>query len=285
MVERKRREHCAVPVHFRLDQQRRAPYSIKWNYHALVALRGGVGSFCHQCSIRRYVRITFEQYFVRPHLRRKVLRHRRVLPRIVVVGSNVGFFVFVQVALVAIGDDDRLIVRGEVLNECRRGLDDVRIEPEHPRRGRADGCEEKRIAGSSHARASGSLILQLMPLPFVLTLDRRVKVLPFYRDACESLAFGARLRLCDRGLEGGGCGIALTTLGGDEAKGDEFVRIRELKEIFPISVVEASQRGQDEDGFAVRDGVGRSSEVVEMVVDYRRGCSLTVGLGYLFAEG
>jgi len=134
-------------------------------------------------------------------------------------------------------------VRGEILDQRRRALDNVRVEPEHPRRGGAEGGEEERVAGARHAGAPRALVLHLVPLRLVLVVDGRVEVLPFDGDAREALPFGAGLRLGDGGLEGGCGGVSFAGLGDDEAEGDEFVGVCEAEEVFPVAVVEAGQRG------------------------------------------
>jgi hypothetical protein len=60
----------------------------------------------------------------------------------------------------------------------------------------------------------------------------------------------------DGALEVGGGEVAGRGFGDDVAEGDVFVRVGELEEVVPVFLVEARERGEDEDAFFVGDGIG-----------------------------
>lgn len=68
-------------------------------------------------------------------------------------------------------------------------------------------------------------------------------------------------------LQLAGGSVAGTVLGDYEADGDEGVRVAEALEVIEVLGVVARERGEDEDGLALGDGVGGRGDVVEVVVD------------------
>lgn len=45
--------------------------------------------------------------------------------------------------------------------------------------------------------------------------------------------------------------------------------VAKFEEVLPVFVIKAGERGKDENGFAIRNGVVGSLDIVEMVMDYR----------------
>ena len=106
-----------------------------------------------------------------------------------------------------------------------------------------------------------------------------------YCYTCEAFRFRAGLGLCDCGLKGcGGC-ISFSGLGSDKAKSDEVVRVRQGEEVIPVALVESGQGGKDQDGLLIRDRIGCSCQVIEVIVYYWWRYSLAVRLSGLFSEG
>ena len=80
------------------------------------------------------------------------------------------------------------------------------------------------------------------------------------------------------------CGfVALLSFGDDEAQRDQVVWVAQLDQIVPVLIIEARERCQDEHAFAVADRVRSGSDIVHVVVDYRRWSRDLVGV--LLLEG
>lgn len=71
--------------------------------------------------------------------------------------------------------------------------------------------------------------------------------------------------------------VTFSSLGYDETEGDERMRIGEGKEIVPIALVEAGERGQYEDRLLVADRVDGRSKIVHMIMYHRRWYPATAG--------
>lgn len=80
----------------------------------------------------------------------------------------------------------------------------------------------------------------------------------------------------DGRLESGGGTVAFSIFRDDEAQGDQRMRICEGKEVVPIALVEPREGREDQDLFLIANGVNRRREIVEMVMDHWRGCSLPI---------
>lgn len=176
-------------------------------------------------------------------------------------------------------------MRGEVLDKRRRGLDDVCVKPENPGRAGSEGGENKAIPRAGHGLAADLLVLELMPLLFVLRHHGRIEVLAEDGDAREASRHGARLGLADGLFERGGRGVALFCVRDDEAEGDQLVRIAESLDVVPVALVEAGEGGEDEDALALARCVAAGCEVVEIVFDDRRRRMAAVIADWLRDEG
>lgn len=286
MVEGERREHGAVAVDLALDQERGAADAVERD--DLVWLRGlRVGHIGHQGAVGGNFLVALEQDVVGLHVLGQFLGDLAIAPGVVVVGADVhGAGVGVVVALVAIGDDDGLVVAGEVLDEGGRGLDDVGVEPEDPRGAGAEGGGDEAVAGAAHGLAAGFLVGDFVALLLVLGLERRVEVLAEDGDAGEARVDGPGLGAGDGGLERGHGGIGLLGARGDEAQRDELVRVAEPDDVVPEARVEAGEGGEDEDVFTVCGGGARAGQVIEVVVhDGRRRAQAVVSDIFGLHEG
>ena len=228
VVEGKGREHGPIAMDFCFDEQRGAANAVQLYFLGRIGFPflHHVG---HKSSVCSHATVALEENLVRPQFLRHVPRRLRVDPIIEVVRPHRhSLLVLVEVALEAVRRDDRLVMGGQVLDEARRRLDNVGVEPEHPAGGGAHGGEEQAVAGLCHGRAPRLLVLELVPLVLRLRLQRRLRVLPQDRDAGEPLLLRARLRLLYLLLQSrGGC-VALPAFGQDESEGDEFVGIGEF---------------------------------------------------------
>ena len=131
------------------------------------------------------------------------------------------------------------------MDQCRQRFDDIRIEPENPGGGGAEGGEQKGVAGAGHGCPPSFLILHLVTFGFILRGDWGVEILTEDGDAREAVLFQARLRLGYSGLEGGGSGVAFASLWDDKAQGNQMMRIGQSFEVIPVALIEASERSQD----------------------------------------
>ena len=271
VVECKWREHGSISVHLSLNQQRGTTHTIELDLGAHVGR--SIVHVGHQTAVRRHLRIALEQNVVLAHFSAQLPRSGAVDPVVEVVRAlRHGLLVLVVVALEAVGGDDGHVVGGEVLDERRWGLDDVGVHPEHPGCGGAQSGEEQRVARLGHGCTASLLVLHLVALGLVLRLQGDLSVLAQDRDSSEALALGAGLGLGDLRLECGVGGIALFGLGYYEAERDEVVGVAELQQVFPVAVVEARQRCEDQDGLVVLHRGARGCDIVHVVMhDGRRG--------------
>ena len=222
---------------------------------------------CHQSAVGGHVGVAFEENVVLAHLGSQLLRGGAVLPVVEIVGALVhGLFLRVVEPLETVGHREGLAVAGEILDKSGRGLDDVGVQPEHPRRVRSESGEEKRVAGLGHSSPSRLLVRHLMALALVLRGDGRVEVLPEDDDALKPFLLQSMLLdLCDLLLELDGGGIALLGLGQNKAQCDELMGVREFQQVVPILLVEASHGRKDKHILAVGNGVVRNGDIVEVV--------------------
>ena len=259
VVEGEGREHGTVSVDVGPHQQGGSAHAVERDLGALLlVVELHIG---HEGAVGGEFFVALKQQVVGRHLRGELLGRLAVLPAVEVVRALSGLAGVVLIALVAVGHDNGLVVRREVLDERGRGLDDVAVEPEHPRRVGPQRGEEERVARLRHGGAPHLLILHLVPLRLVLRGQRRVEVLPLDDDPPE-LVGAALLCLGDLGLQGRGSGVALLVLGDNEAEGDELVGVAELQEVVPVVLVEAGHGRQDQDGLAVGDGVLGDGDMV-----------------------
>lgn len=158
---------------------------------------------------------------------------------------------------------------GKVLNERRRRLDDVAVEPQHPGRRRAEGGEKEVVARAAHGCSALLLVGEGMALGLSLR-DGRLVVLALDGDGREAVLVGRRLRLLDALLQLAVGFAAFFALGDDETQRDQVVRVAQLDEVVPVFLVEARERREDQYALAVADWVGCGGDIVHVVVDHRR---------------
>lgn len=158
---------------------------------------------------------------------------------------------------------------GKVLNKRRRRLDNIAVQPEHPRSRRAEGCEEEVVARAAHGCPTLFLVGEGVALGLGLR-DGRLVVLALDGDGREAVLVGRRLRLLDALLQLAVGFAAFFALGDDEAQRDQVVRVAQLDEVVPVLLVEARERCEDQHALAVADWVGCGGDIVHVVVDDRR---------------
>jgi len=253
------------------DQHRRATNPIQLDLRMRVCRR--VVHLRHQAAVRSHLAVPLQQDIVFAHLVSHFLCRRAVDPIVEVVLADCrGFGVLVVVALEAVGHDDGDVVVGQVLDEGRGRLDNVGVEPQDPRCGRAHGGEEEGVACLGHGGPARLLVLHFVPLFFELGLEGGLGVLAQDGDGGKALGFGAGLRLCDLGLERGvGC-VAFFCLGYYEAEGYQPMGVAELCEVVPVFLVELRHWRQDQHGLLILNGCPRGGEVVHVVVYDGRRC-------------
>lgn len=175
------REHSTISVHVRLYQQRRASYSVK--RHLRINILPLLELIGHQCSVRWHLSVSLNEDVVWAHCLGKLPRLFAVLPGVEVVGALVGLLgIGVDEALEAVGYDDRLVMQRKVLDQRRRCLNDICVQPEDPRGGWAKGGEEERVPRPAHSCAADLLMLQLVPFSFILRRQWRREILALNDD-------------------------------------------------------------------------------------------------------
>lgn len=267
VVKRERRKHGPIAVDIRLHEQGRAAHAIELDLRARVGRR--VVHHCHERAVGGHIVVALEQDVVLAHFGSHLLRGGAIDPVVVVVGANGhGLLLGVVKPLEAVGGDDGRVVVGEVLDDGGGELDDVGVEPEDPRGGRAEGGEEEGVARFGHGGATSLLVLHLVALGFVLRGEGVFGVLAEDGDGGEAAGFGAGLGLGDLLLEVGVGLVAFFRLGDDEAEGDEVVGVGDLVQVVPVALVEAGEGREDEDLLLVLGGGARLRDVVHVVVLY-----------------
>lgn len=237
---------------------------------ALKILLKRTAHVCHQRPVRRHLGVAFEQDLVRAHFLRQSLRGGRVLPAVEVVRADVlRSLLFIVISLETVGHDDLLVVAGKILDERRRRLDDVAVEPEHPGRRRAEGGEEEVVARAAHGCSALFLVGEGVALGLGLR-DGRLVVLALDGDGREAVLVGRGLRLLNALLQLAVGFAAFLALGDDEAQRDQVVRVAQLDEVVPVLLVEAREGREDQHALAVADWVGCGGDIVHVVVDHRR---------------
>jgi len=271
VVEGEGREHGAVSVYLCLDKQSGTTYTIELDLG--LGVRRRIVHLSHEAAVGSHLGITFQQNIIFAHLRSKILCCGTVDPVVEIVFPNIhSLLFFVVVSLEAVGDNDGHVVVGEILDQGRRGLDDVGIHPQNPRGCGAQGCEQERVARLGHSRPSCLLILHLVTLGLALRLEWGLGVLTEDSDGGEAVLLGSCLCLGDLCLQRSVCGIALLCLWYYEAQRDEVVWVAELEEVVPVLLVELCQRCEDEDRLFVLDWRARVGHIVHVVMhDGRRG--------------
>ncbi len=283
MIEGEGGEHGAVSVDVSLHQERCAADAVERNlFVENTALLRQVG---HQRPEGCHLGVALQQDLVRTHLLGQLLRGGAILPVVEIVGALVHLLLLgVPEALEAVGRHDGLVVAGQVLDDGRRGLDDIGVKPQDPRCRGAQSREEQRIAGLGHGGPPNLLVRHLVALALVLRRKGRLNVLAQDDDALEPVLLEPVL-LClgDPLLQLLGRLVALLGLGQDEAESDQFVGVLKAEEVVPVGRVEAGHRGQKQDVLAVLEGVRCDGDIVEVVAcDGRR---LQLGTTGRLAEG
>jgi hypothetical protein len=282
VVEGERGEHGAIAMYLCLDEQGCAAYTIELDLGRGVCRP--VVHLGHQAAVCRHLCIALKQDVVLAHLVAQLPCGWAVDPIVVVVWADVvRFLVFAVVPLEAVGRNDGHVVRSKVLDEGRRRLDNVGIHPQDPRRGRAHGRKQQRIARLGHGCTAGLLVLHLVPLGLELALQRVLRVLAEDGHGGEAPSLGPRLCLGDLCLQRGVGGVALLRLRYYEGQRDEAVRVVQLGQVVPVLLVEARHGREDQDRLLVLDGRLRVGQVVHVVVDDRGSRVRSVRLG--LAEG
>lgn len=198
------------------------------------------------------------------------MRGGRVLPAVEVVRADIlRSLLFVVISLEAVGHNNLLVVASKVLNKRRRCLDNIAVQPEHPRSRRAEGGEEEVVARAAHGCPALFLVGEGMALRLGLR-DGGLVVLALDGDGREAVLVGRRLRLLDALLQLAVGFAAFFALGDDEAKRDQVVRVAQLDEVVPVFLVEARERRENQHALAVADRVGCGGDIVHVVVDDRR---------------
>ena len=118
--------------------------------------KGGRGGTCLPYKPSGYGMLPFPRSLLAGFLRVPsfllVLVRWGVLPAVEVVGSRAHCVLFsVQVSLEAIGHDDGFIVACEILDQARRCLDDIRVQPQNPGSSRSKRSEEDAVPGFTHS--------------------------------------------------------------------------------------------------------------------------------------
>ena len=73
----------------------------------------------------------------------------------------------------------------------------------------------------------------------ILGFQRRIEVLAKDADTREAVIDWPRLRLGNGLFQSRNCGVSLACLRCDEAQGDQLMRIAQLLDVIPVSLVEA----------------------------------------------
>lgn len=95
-------------------------------------------------------------------------------------------------------------------------------------------------------------------------------------NAGKSFSLGPVLSGCYGSLQGSSRCIPFSRLWDDKADGNEIVRVSQGHEVIPIAFVKASKGCEDQDRFFVGDRVRGVGDIVEMIVNNRRGRSLAI---------
>lgn len=173
----------------------------------------------------------------------------------------------VVVSLEAVGDNEWLVERSEILDQCRRCLNDVGVQPQNPRSIRTKSGKEQRVASLGHDCAAGLLVLKLMTLAFILGHNGRLEILSQNDDTLEPFGFTAMLlRLVDKLLQFGGGLVALLGLGEDETQCDKFMRIAQSQEILPVARIKTGHGSQNKDVLPVLYRRGGDGDIVKVVM-------------------
>lgn len=279
-------EHGAVSVDIGLDKQTSASDTVEGHFVVDVACL--VVEMSHEGSVGNYFLVALDDDLVVGHGGGQAEALVGLCPVVEVVGPDgLLVFVLVEVALVAVCCEDRLVVAGHVLDERSWGLDDVCVEPEHPGGEGTDGGEEEGVSGGGHLGAS--FFLDLEGVSVLLELgDGGVVVLPEDCDFGELGRGGVlgALDLLDGGLQALERGVSLGCPREDEAKLDELSWVGQLEQVLPVVVVEVGHGRQDEHLFVVLQRVLRRLQRVEVVVGdvvgrevFRGPCVLAPRLG------
>ena len=197
VVERKGREHSTIAMNLCLHKQRSSANTIE--RRLLVDALARLMLLRHQQTVRSHLLIPLKNYLILPHLLCHLQRDFRIVPRVIVIRAD-ALLPVILVPLEAVGHDNGAVVESKVLDDARRGLNNIRVEPKHPACLRPDGREDKRVSSASHRGAASLLRAQRMAV-FLILQRGRLEVLSQDRDAMESIRLLPGLHTANRILE------------------------------------------------------------------------------------